>query len=257
MKLNTKIVLASVLLLLIAAPAARAGDEWKFGVGTGFFALNLDGDVGLDTVGGPLEISIDLDNSDVADLVESAFGLSGFAAKDKWRILYAFQTLTLEGDGSNATRRANLTFDATGASVFGEYNFANAGDNSFGALFGLQFTKHELEGNYFDTTVMPAVLLFNRNVDNDWVDGVVGLTHALSITDRVSWANRVHAAFGGSDGTYLLNTGINWHFAKHWSASFFGQYNAVDYENDDPGDPDWYLYDVDEFGVGIGVTYLF
>jgi len=220
MRLNKRIVLASVLLLLIAAPAAQAGDEWKFGLGTGLFGLNLDGDVGLDTVSGPLQIGIDLDNSDVSDLLDSAFGLSGFAAKDKWRILYAFQTMTLEGDGSNAARRANLTFDATGANVFGEYNFARAGKNSFGVLFGLQFTKHEIEGTYFDTTVVPNVQLFRRNVDNDWVDGVVGLTHALSITERVSWANRVHGAFGGSDGTYLLNTGINWHFAQHWTATF-------------------------------------
>ena len=136
MRLNKRIVLASVLLLLIAAPAAQAGDEWKFGLGTGLFGLNLDGDVGLDTVSGPLQIGIDLDNSDVSDLLDSAFGLSGFAAKDKWRILYAFQTMTLEGDGSNAARRANLTFDATGANVFGEYNFARAGKNSFGVLFG-------------------------------------------------------------------------------------------------------------------------
>jgi hypothetical protein len=83
------------------------------------------------------------------------------------------------------------------------------------------------------------------------------LTHAYSITPKVSWATRISGGFGGSEGSILLNTGIHWQAAKHWTLTFYGQRNAVDYENDDPGDPDYYVYDVDEFGAGFGVTYLF
>jgi hypothetical protein len=53
--------------------------SWDFGIGTGFFALNIDGTVGLDVppAGGGQELDVDLNASDVMDLMETAFGLGG------------------------------------------------------------------------------------------------------------------------------------------------------------------------------------
>jgi len=256
MSTRTKIALASLVLLVVAAQGAQAGDKWKFGIGTGFFALNLDGDLGLDTISGPVTLDVDLDNSDVSDLVSSAFGLSGFAAKDKWTILYSVSYLELEGDGNGLIGATPVsvdsTFEATKASASGVYHFAKTGDNTWGALFGLEFTKHDVEN---DLVIGGAPS--RREFDHSWTDGVVGLTHAYAITPKVSWSSRIQGAFGGSEGTFLLNTGINWQAAKHWRLTFYGQRNAVDYENDDPGDPEYYVYDIDEFGAGFGVTYIF
>jgi hypothetical protein len=258
MSTKTKIMLVSVVLLVVAAQGAQAGDKWKKGIGTGFFALNLDGDIGLDSTlaGGPVKLDVDLDNSDVSDLMESAFGFTGFAAKDKWRILYGASHLELEGDGSGTVGAtpvsADLTIKVTKANAYGVYSFARTSRNTWGALFGLEFTKHDWEND-----LVVGGVPGSRELDNSWVDGVVGLTHAFDITENVSWSNRAQGGFGGSEGTILLNTGINWHVAKHWMLTFYGQRIAVDYENDNPGDREYYVYDVDEFGAGFGVTYIF
>ena len=72
--------------------------------------------------------------------------------------------------------------------------------------------------------------------------------------EKWSWTNRFDAGFGGSEGTYLFNSGINWHFAKHWQATFYTRYTSVDFE--DGSGSDRYLYDVDEFGGGDAITFL-
>jgi hypothetical protein len=246
----------AVLLLLVAVQNAEAGDKWKHGIGTGFFALNLDGDLGLDTIAGPLKLDVDLDNGDVSDLVESAFGLSGYSSNGRWTILYAASTLELEGEGSGnigaVPARADVTFTATRAAFSGVRHFGRGGNSTWGALFGVEFTKHEFEN---DLVIDGNPL--RRELDNDWTDAVVGLTYAYAITENVSWNNRIQGGFGGSEGTFLINTGINWKVGQHWALTFYGQQNAVEYENESEGDPEWYLYDIDEFGVGFGFSYTF
>ena len=71
------------------------------------------------------------------------------------------------------------------------------------------------------------------------------------------WNNRITAGFGGSEGTYMGQTGITWIFYKGWSSTLYGNYTAVEFENGDEGDSDWYLYDIDEFGIGLGFLYNF
>jgi hypothetical protein len=254
-------VLVFALVALVAMQGVQAGD-WKHGVGTGFFALNLDGDLGLDTTQGPVIADIDLDNGDVWDRMESAFGFSAFSAKGKWRIIYGAGFLELEGDGSGFTRplpepvSVKPNVKTIKVNVAGVYNFAKTDRNQFGVLFGAEYTKHDWE---IDGTVeLPGGAVdLRREFDHDWTDAVVGLTHALKISEKVAWTNRIQGGFGGSEGTAMFNTGINWQVAQHWTLNFFLQNTAVEFENDNEGDPEWYLYDVDEFGAGFGFAYIF
>ena len=93
-------VLLAVAPLLLLGPGVQAQDSWKFGLGTGFFSMAIDGDIAFADSG---VLEIDLDNSDTSDLMESAFGFGGYAAKGKWRILYSLGRLTLEDDDGGLT----------------------------------------------------------------------------------------------------------------------------------------------------------
>jgi hypothetical protein len=217
-------------LTFALAPAAVAKDEWEFGIGTGFFGLNIDGDAGISTIqdfpgapaGTPLLLDASLEFDEVRELLESAFGLGGFAAKGKWVIQYSFAQMELEDDISGATDggvpvAAGLTFTGSGAEVTAAYRFAVTGKHAWSVLGGARYTKHEYD---FDLTI-----------------GAGG--------------------FGGSEGTYFFNSSANWQFAKSWALGLYGQIMSIEFENDDPGDPDWYLYDAEEFGVGFNVLYTF
>ncbi len=97
----SRISLATALFVLMVAPAWAAdaqssGDEWVLGVGTGFSSFSLDGDLGFATSAGGTIRGIDLSNDETSDLVESGFGLAGFARNPQWTILWSAGTQTLE-----------------------------------------------------------------------------------------------------------------------------------------------------------------
>ena len=83
------------------------------------------------------------------------------------------------------------------------------------------------------------------------------MTLAVPLAEKWVWNNRVDAGFGGSEGTYSANTGVTWRFYKGWASTLYSKYTAIEFENGNRGDADWYLYDVDEFGVGLAVLYNF
>ena len=248
-----------ILFLAIFTSHAFAQDEWRHGIGTGIFALNLDGDQGMNTtLFGPVQVNFDLSTDEISDYVETAFGFGGFSAKGKWKILYSLQYMELGDDISGTTSvgaipvAAKATFTATGAEVAGVYRFAQSDRNRWGVLGGLRYLKHEL-----DSTLTIGASTFARNLEENWTDVLIGLTHSAIISDKWSWNTRVDVGFGGAEGTLNVDTGASWRFAESWAAKFFGKYTAQDFENSNKGDADWYLYDVDEFGLGATVLYLY
>jgi len=256
-----KNIIKTVIILFVAMFSSHvfAEDEWRHGIGTGLFALNLDGDLGMNTtLFGPVQIDVDLSTSEISDVMETGLGVGGFSAKGKWKILYSLQYLELGDDISGNTTpgsipvAAKATFTASGAEVAAIYQLAKKGKNIWGALGGLRYTKHE-----FDSTLTIGASTFTRNLDENWTDVLIGITHDRILSSKWSWNTRVDAGLGGSEGTLNVNTGASWGFADSWVASFYGKYTAQDYENGTKGDADWYLYDVNEFGLGATVLYLY
>jgi hypothetical protein len=236
-------IVLAVALTFCLGQSALASDSWKFGIGTGFSALTLDGDLGYND-GAPQLVNVDLDNSDTSDMMESGFGFAGFAAKGKWRINYGLGTLTLED------RQAGDMFewDRSQVEVSTVYTFAKTGKHSWGGLFGVRNVDHEWKASIGGATI---------NIDESWTDGIVGLTHAVPFSDKWSWSTRLDGGFGDSEGSTLFTTGINWHVGSHWVFNLNAKLQAIEFENGSPTDADYYLYDVDETTVGIGFVYIF
>ena len=70
------------------------------------------------------------------------------------------------------------------------------------------------------------------------------------LSPKVNWSTSFDAGFGGSNGTYNFTTAISWRFWKYMSIGPNFSFMAIDYENGERGDSDWYLYDANEFGWG-------
>jgi len=265
MKTDKKMGAMVKLLLLImiclvtmgSQSLARAGgSDWKFGLGTGFFGLNLDGTVGMDLtlIDTAVEVDVDMSASDVLDVMETAFGIGGYATNGTWLIDYTVEYLKLEdGDSFAGTlSRADLKFEAKGFEIMVGYPVLKNSSIIVNLHGGVRYTNHEMVSSivYGGTT-------YRKDLDNDWVDGLVGVSARVPLGATVSWDNFVNAGYGGSDGTYRAVTGLTWRFHKNWSSTLFGKYTAVEFENSSKGAADWYLYDVDEFGLGINIIYHF
>ena len=119
-------LLLAAAVLVLSTQGALAQDEWHFGIGTGFGTLALDGDIGFRGFKG----DIDLDNSETSDLVESAFGLAGFASKGNWAILWSAGSLTLEDDDKGL----EAEWDRVAVELAGVYSFVNSERNRLGYL---------------------------------------------------------------------------------------------------------------------------
>ncbi len=252
------VVLAGLLSMSFSGVAYA---EWHFGIGTGIFRLNIDGDMGfhvlpLDT---SVEFDVDLDPDDVSDVMETAFGLGGYATDGKWMIQYSFGMMELEDDPSRTiagvgTVSSELGFDSTGGEITVGYPIYECTSLIVRLHGGVRYTDHELDA---DTTIVGpgGTTRRSKDIDEDWTDALFGISAGVPFAEKWMWNNKFNAGFGGSEGTYFAQTGVTWRFLKHWSASLYGKYTAVEYENGSKGDPDWYLYDVDEFGAGLSVLF--
>lgn len=257
-KLQTNFISLAALLSLgaLVTSMAQAEEQWKFGVGSGLFALNIEGDLGINVDSfGPVEFDVDLDYGDISDYNESGFGASFSATKGKLRYQFTFSHLGLEGeadgvDGGALPVSALILFESNTAELSASYNFMQYAQGMLGVIGGLRYHKHG-----FESTVTQGAITRERNKDFTWVDGFVGLTHAYAFSRAWSWSSQVDIGAGGSDFTYQLTTGLNWMFAENWTTRLFGKNLGIDYEEKSRGDAGWYKYDMDEFGAGLAINY--
>ena len=230
--------------------------EWKFGIGTGFFALNIDGEIGLNltTLGlGGQQFDVDLSADDTMDLMETAIGFGGYATNGSWLIDYGFNYLELVDTISNdIVERGEFTVEVTGFEILVGYPVFKTPNIVISLHGGARYVRHELTS---DITASGTRAI--ETIDEDWIDALFGVSANIPLSDKWMWINKFNAGFGGSEGTYQGFTGLNWQFHKSWSAGVYGRFTAVEFENGHKGDKDWYFYDADEYGAGINIFYHF
>lgn len=263
----TKVALLTLCAFsLIGASNAHAQKKWFFGLGTGFTFMNTEGDQGLNTaLFGPVQAEVDLDPSDFSDLMETGFGLGGFATDGTWMIQASFGKLKLGGEpsgslpaGVGGTFAADFFFEMTvgqitvGNTVYRSKNFKF----SFTPYAGVRYLKHEL-GAGLSVTQGATTTAVAGVIDNNWTDILIGSSIGYVLSPKWTWNAQADAGFGGSEGTYTFKTGLSWKPLAHWSIGPNFGYSAIEFENGKKGDSDWYFYDANEFGAGIGLLYHF
>ena len=232
--------------------------KWNFGIGTGISRADFDGDIGFNTLKGPVTFDFELDPDDVSDLMTSGFGFGGYATDGTWTIQYGFSNLVLEGDNTavlpDATVAIDVEFDKTGFVITVGRPVIKRDYFVVALQGGVRYTDHELsiDNIIFRTN---STDIYDMDIDESWVDVLIGGSIGVPINDEWVWNSLLNVGFGGSEGTVYANTGLTWRFLKSWSASLNAAVTAVDYENDDKGDNYWYLYDVDESTVGLLILF--
>lgn len=256
--MKRKSLLALLSFLGIMSFSTIAYAEWNLGIGTGPQWLAVSGDVGINTVLGDVELDVDLDAKDIKDVTKSAIGLGGYVTDSNWFFQYAVGKLELEekasrGVRTGATLTAKVNFDVTGAELTAGYFIYKIPALQLRAYTGARYTKHELDLSISGIGFFPGNR--TRSISESWTDALIGLSVDVPFAEKWSWNIKTDAGFGGSEGTFLASTGLTWRFYGGWSATLFGKYVAVEYENGSKGDSDWYLYDVDESTLGLTILY--
>lgn len=257
MILNRNVMLVALTGALLSGEAL-SNDEWRFGVGTGIGALEVDGDAGFNTrLLGPVEFDASLEPDEVQDYLDSAFSLGLVATKGDLAFSFSLANLELADDVS-AKRGANrgtadIEFKTQVVELTGEYTFARFDKHSFGAVAGARFTKQEYGTDLF----LDNAEVFSGSVDDDWTDALLGASYTYAFSPTFFWSNQLMYGFGGSEGTSQFNTGLSKIFGTSWLFRLALDYKDIEYEEGDRGDSDWFYYDATETTLGLSVLYLF
>ena len=248
-----------VLTAAALLPMSAAHAQWKYGIGTGISAQKAKGTQGFTTLAGPAEFDVDLDPSDFKDMAKSAFGFGGYATDGTWMVQYSLGYLELEDEASTPVGASTVTtkvnFKISGGEATLGYLIHKSPSVAVYLDGGVRYTKHELDSAITVTGAINAQR--TRQFSHDWTDLVIGTTISVPLSQQWMWTTRLNAAGGGSDGTYLAQTGANYAINKNWTVGVVGKYMKVKFEDGNRGEPDWYLYDADESSVGLSVLYNF
>ena len=237
--------------------SSAAGAAWHGGIGTGLARINVKGDQGLNLGAlGPVKADVDLSADDFSDLMESAIGFGGYLTNGSVMMQYSLAKLKLGGDPSGTLE--------SGASYDGEWSFdITVGELTVGypiyrhpegkiflqPYVGVRYMKHELGAEL--TVVAETTTEVSRGIDNNWTDALLGAAANIGVSRKVRWNTRADVGFGGSNGTFAVATALTWTPLRWLTLSPNAFLKAIDFENGEEGDTDWYLYDTNEFGWGL------
>lgn len=239
-------------LLLVGSTLVSAQTSWHVGIGTGLVRLNADGVQGLHAGSsiGPFIGDVDLSPDDFSDLIDTAIGGGGYVTNGMVMVQFSLAKIKLAGEPSGTLNEVSFDgmwgFDITSGELTVGYTVHRHGRIAVRPFGGVRFLKHELgvDINIGKSTLVAAI-------DNSWTDVVAGAAVDVGLAPKVGWSTSVSASFGGSNGIYGVRTGVSytpWKFLTLTPNAFF---SAIDVENGVQGDPDWYLYDANEFGWGL------
>ena len=85
----------------------------------------------------------------------------------------------------------------------------------------------------------------------DWTDGVVGVRVLHPVSENVSLLGYADVGAGGSDLTYQLIAGVNWEYAKDFTAKAGYRVVDWDYENG------LTVWDMQSSGMYLGLGFKF
>jgi len=260
---TSKMVWIFVLSCLLGVSSATAQKKWHFGIGTGIMRLNIEGDQGFNLGQfGPVETEVDLDPDDISDLMESAIGGGGYATNGTWMVQASFSKIKLGGQPggtlpSGATVTSDVSFEVTTGQLTVGHTVYRSGSGTVTVqpYVGFRYLKHEVGAAL--TSVGQDTTDVSRSFDHNWTDVLLGTSLNVALSKKIGWSTSFDAGFGGSNGTYKLATGISWRVWKFLALRPNAFYTAIDFENGEKGDADWYMYDANEFGVGLSALINF
>ncbi len=242
LKTNTSTMKKTTLFIFAAALAAltSAQAEWKFGIGAGVGAFDIDGDLSF----GPLTGDVEYDSGDL----ESAFSLQGYAATGKWMFRSSVSSLEVEANQTleSGIELSDVNFKRLIWDLTAGYMWIEGGAWTISTYGGVRGVSHEL-----------TLANVASDFDNSWTDAILGVSATYKLGEKWFWNSALEGGFGGSEGSFGANTSLTWRFGQHWSASTIFSWTAAEYEEGETDDADYYLYDANEIKLGLGIMYHF
>lgn len=248
--ITTLTLLGSVLL--VSQPGYA--QDWTFELEPYGLAASIEGDAGIGRVtGAPVDVGFDsiLENLDMAFMGHfEAHNSNGWGVVLDYGFMDLGADISTPRDGVVDASIRQGTFEALGM-----YRNDLPG-GTLDVTFGIRWWDNDI-----DTEIDPAVLpgTVESNIEEDWVDIIVGARWISPINNR--WSYLIRGDVGGfgleADFTGSLAAGFVYQMSDSWQLDM--QYRGlwVDYEDGSAGDPGYFAYDTVTHGPLVGFIYKF
>jgi len=184
-----KISLAICLLTVQqGAFAQQDSEEWQWSVAPYLWAAGITGDVRLGTI----ESDIDIDFSDIADVLAGAVLLHVETQNDRHGFFGDLVYMALEPDDKVVPLAGNLRTELDSTILELGYQLKVMGNRGLRGLeFGIRYWDFE--------TSLQTEFLGNVERSRDWTDVFVGWRRSRDIGVNWRWVSRMNIGAGGSD----------------------------------------------------------
>lgn len=208
-------------------------NKWNSTLGIYLWATGIEGT----TQTGPVTAPIDITFSDALDNLASVLTLHYEAQKNQWGVLADFMHIGLDPSAA-LPGGASLNIDLTNniAELGGLYQPSSS--ENFQFLFGLRYTKLELEGS------VPGI--GGRSiVDESWTDGFIGGRFQVPFGNSEKWQFTARGDVGAGDSDFVWNAhlAVDYKFSDRIGGLLGYRWLDYDYDNGDVG-PNHFAYNV-------------
>lgn len=262
---NQFITWMSAVLLIIVSPKLLAQGEtgttqqWQFEVTPYIWGTAMEGSTGTTGVTADVDASF----SDIWDRLDEGFLGVFEASNGQWHhgveVIYmklAGETArSWSGPGGIGTLTGQLDVTSTLTALQYSLGYRVQDEKTKVDVIGAaRYTEVEMD-LVLVTTTGPLLPGGTRQLDasKSWVDPVIGVRVLHPLSEK--WLFVGYADIGGfgigSDITYQALAGLNWQFAKDFSAKFGYRYLYQDY------DDDGFIWDMTSQGIyaGLGIRF--
>lgn len=205
------------------SPAAET-DGWQYEVTPYLLAAAMDGTVGVQADTIPVDASF----SDIWDHLDAGFMGVFTAQKGPWSFALEGVYMKLEDEVTGPVLGV-VSADVTNAMYIaqGTVGYRVLDEKTKLDLLGaLRWTKLDMEIDIVGPLTTRSV-----SGDESWTDAVAGVRVLHPAADNVTLLGYADVGGGGSDLTYQFMGGVNWEFAKDFTAKAGYRYLSWDYED--------------------------
>jgi outer membrane scaffolding protein for murein synthesis (MipA/OmpV family) len=117
---------------------------------------------------------------------------------------------------------AKNNFERSGMELTIAYVAFPAGALSLTPYAGIQYTDHKWSFKSSSEKV---------DIDDSWVDGVIGLKLAYMINQEWTRNNCINYAAGDSEGCLGIQTGVSWQWTESWIAEVYNRCERYPFES--------------------------
>ncbi len=243
-----------VSLMMSQITMAADSDDWDYMVEAYILATNIEGDLGIGRVA---NAEVDIDFIDILEALKLAgmFHAEAFH-KNTWGLIFDYGFMKLEDDkllrfgGSIETEIRQGVMEMFLARRF-------VLDKGHVDIFaGMRWWDNDIDADV-NTVILPGSATIN--IDENWVDPVIGVRWFNPISDK--WTLQLRGDIGGfgvaSDSTWKIGAGAKYKIKENWILDMQYVGTWVDYEDGTPGIPGSFAYDTVTHGPLLGIIYDF